>query len=596
MLKAIHDQRPDLAAEYDLANPQDRARYITWCLTSGRNDYSAIMDLARADQFPGLHDADPTMRADTPIPVSGLMRIAWLARDDVREAFSLPESADEFVWWFFLHGARELALDDLVSDHTRDAVNAPVMPPDSPHLPPLTRVMQRIWQTRPDLREAFDLRDEQARHAFIRWFLITGIEDHDLAWLVDPAQLAWRQAPWFGLPQATNSGISNLMGETWAGDPALKEMFDLSSQKGARGLVDWWRQNGKPTSTSGHGSCWENAAIHHEGIDLFGYTRGELGIGEDVRMLSRALASAGVPHAAIDVKPDPIVRQADQTLEARLVERPEHRAAIFAMTGVETVRVIATRGLNELRDRYIIGNWPWELPRWPARWAESYDLVDEIWAPSQFIHDAFAESTPVPVLHMPYPVEIPKEYRRWRRQDFGLPESRFLFHFSFDFLSYPHRKNPWACINAFQRAFDTGREPVGLVVKTMRAHRRSPAWRRLQAMALDDPRIVLINQTMSRDQVIGLMAVTDAYVSLHRSEGFGRGMAEAMLLERPVIATNYSGNTDFLSRETGFPVDFRMVSVRPGHYPGAKGQHWADADVEHASQQMRRVFEDGETA
>src|SRR3546814_13138721 len=93
---------------------------------------------------------------------------------------------------------------------------------------------------------------------------------------------------------------------------------------------------------------------------------------------------------------------------------------------------------------------------------------------------------------------------------FGLPEQAFRFHVNFSFLSYPHRKNPWACLEAFARAFPAAAEPVGLVVKTMRADRRSPAWRRLRSLAERDPRIVLIDRTMHRDETLGLMVVTDA--------------------------------------------------------------------------------------
>src|SRR3546814_18901165 len=181
-----------------------------------------------------------------------------------------------------------------------------------------------------------------------------------------------------------------------------------------------------------------------------------------------------------------------------------HRVAVFAMTGVETVRVAATRGLAELRDRYVIGHWPWELPAWPRAWEGAYDLVDEIWATSRYVHDCYAGRAPVPVVVMPPAVELPAD-RCWRRTDFGLPEQAFLFHFNFDFLSYPHRKNPWACLEAFARAFPAAAEPVGLVVKTMRADRRSPAWRRLRPLAERDPRLVLIDRPMPRDETIGLL-------------------------------------------------------------------------------------------
>lgn len=587
LLTAIHAQRPDLAVRFDLGTADGRAAYVTWCLTEGRADYQGIADLVRAGLFPGLNDPDPECPNDEPTPVTGLMRLAWRAREDVRAAFPLPAEAEAFVWWFVLHGVRELGLEDMVGATTRADLNRPMLPADEPDTPPITRVMGRLWQVRPDLQAAFDLRQAEGRSRYARWYLTTGVREQDLEWLIDPAQRAWLHAPW---PGAAGSGLSNQLAETWAAEPALRERFDLTLPDDVAGLIAWWKTH-RPMAPAVDPSR-SGAGAAAAGVDLFGYTRGELGIGEDVRMLSQALAEVAVPHAAIDVRPDPSVRLQDLRLDGRLADSPAHRAVVFAMTGVETVRVAATRGLAELRGRYVIGHWPWELPAWPRCWSGAYDLIDEIWTISRYTRDAFAADAPVPVLLMPPAVALPDGYRRWHRSDFGLPESAFLFHFSFDFLSYPHRKNPWACLEAFRRAFPSPGEPVGLVVKTMRADRRTPAWRRLSKAALADPRVVLVDRTMARDETIGLMACTDCYLSLHRAEGFGRGLAEAMLLERPVIATGYSGNADFVTDATGFPVDYRLTAVRPGQYPGGEGQRWAEPDIDHAAAQMRRVYED----
>ncbi|MEQ9330038.1 glycosyltransferase [Thalassobaculum sp.] len=595
LLVAIHEQRPDLAERFDLDDPEGRAGYVTWCLTEGRNDYRGIVDLARVGVFPGLNEPDPSCATVDPTPVTGLMRLAWRARDDARAAFPLPEAAEAFVWWFVLHGARELGFDDLVGPATRDDLNRPMLPSDDPDTPPITRVMGYLWRVRPDLQAAFGLQLADMRCRYVRWYLTVGVREHDLTWLLTPEQRDWLHAPWLGAP---GSGVSNLMGESWSTDPALRERFDLAEPSGAAGLIEWWRTHRVPPP--GSSGPVEQAAVRPgndeaaTGVDLFGYTRGELGIGEDVRMLARALATTGVPHAAIDVRPDPSVRQDDRRLDGILAEQPCHRAVVFAMTGVETVRVVATRGFAELRGRYVIGHWPWELPVWPGRWDGAYDLVDEIWTISRFTHDAFAGRAPVPVVIMPPAVELPADHGRWHRSDFGLPENAFLFHFSFDFLSYPHRKNPWACVEAFRRAFPSRREPVGLVVKTMRAEHGSVAWRRLRRAAAEDPRIVLLDRTLSRSETIGLMASTDAYLSLHRAEGFGRGLAEAMLAGLPVIATGYSGTTDFVTEATGFPVDYRLVAVRPGQYPGGEKQHWADPDIDHAAARLRQVYEDAD--
>jgi len=173
------------------------------------------------------------------------------------------------------------------------------------------------------------------------------------------------------------------------------------------------------------------------------------------------------------------------------------------------------------------------------------------------------------------------------RARFGLPEDRFLFLYVFDWNSYPARKNPLAAIDAFRRAFPTGREPVGLVLKTMNARPEDPRWQLLLAAAAADRRVAVLAETLDRGEALGLFAACDAYVSPHRAEGFGRTLAEAMLLGLPVIATAHSGNADFLTPDTGFPVAYRLVPVGHGDYPFGEGLLWAEPDLESLARNMR---------
>ena len=217
-------------------------------------------------------------------------------------------------------------------------------------------------------------------------------------------------------------------------------------------------------------------------------------------------------------------------------------------------------------------------------------MVNEIWAPSRFIQAAFAEKTRKPVEYMPLCV-VPQPFQARRRIDFGLPENHFLFLFVFDFLSYIERKNPIAAIRAFQVAFPDRSSHVGLVIKVMNGDLKSKQWIEMMKLIDDDPRIHIINKTMSRSDVLALIDSCDSFVSLHRSEGFGRGPAEAMLLGKPVIVTNYSGNTDFNRPDNSCLVNFRLIPVEAGQYVFEDGQFWADPDVEHAAWHMRRLVE-----
>jgi glycosyltransferase involved in cell wall biosynthesis len=175
------------------------------------------------------------------------------------------------------------------------------------------------------------------------------------------------------------------------------------------------------------------------------------------------------------------------------------------------------------------------------------------------------------------------------RKSLGLPDKPFLFLFVFDFNSYLARKNPQAVIAAFQQAFPQGDASVGLVLKTMNSRPNEEAWDDFARQCAADPRIVLLNHTLDRALVLGLVNACDAYVSLHRAEGFGRTLAEAMLLGKPVVGTDFSGSTDFLTTMTGYPVKWRKKMLKTGDYPfieTGEGAYWADPDIDHAAAQL----------
>jgi glycosyltransferase involved in cell wall biosynthesis len=179
------------------------------------------------------------------------------------------------------------------------------------------------------------------------------------------------------------------------------------------------------------------------------------------------------------------------------------------------------------------------------------------------------------------------------RSHFGMDRDRFYFLFSFDYFSMPARKNPLGVVRAFQLAFPAGDEKVGLVVKSTSVRDQHPRIKAIIAeAAAADPRIAVLDSVMGRDEVLSLIRQSDCYVSLHRSEGFGLGMAEAMACGNIVIATAYSGNADFISDQTGFPIGYTRRALHFGEYMNAEGQSWAEPNEQAAAEAMRRVFYD----
>ena len=308
-------------------------------------------------------------------------------------------------------------------------------------------------------------------------------------------------------------------------------------------------------------------------------------------MAARALDESEIPFTIYNIEPGREVSQNDKSAQGFISDNLPYNTNIFCTTGIETARLAALYGSKLFDGRRSIGYWPWELPEFPLCWRHAYHLVDEIWASSRFTFEAFARSFNKPVRHMPMAVTVDST-EKLSRPDFGLPKDRFLFVCSFDFLSSLTRKNPQACVDAFRIAFPIGDEPVGLVIKAMRANNDNPVWQKILSVAETDDRIVIIDKTFERGALLDLYRACDCYVSLHRSEGFGRGMAEAMLLGKPVIATGYSGNLDFTVAGSSALVDWRPRSVSESDYPFGAGSSWAEPCVHHAASWMTRMSTD----
>jgi glycosyltransferase involved in cell wall biosynthesis len=260
------------------------------------------------------------------------------------------------------------------------------------------------------------------------------------------------------------------------------------------------------------------------------------------------------------------------------------------MPAPSTVVAAQQIGRGRLDDHYNIGFWPWELPEMPAFWLHAYHFVDEIWASTNFTHAAFSRSSPALVLRMPFAVQT-DESDKLPRQYFGLADDKFLFGCAVDGLSGFARKGPLAAVHAFKQAFTNEDQSVGLVIKGIRA-KGDPAWVELLDAVGNDERVHFVTQSLPRGSMFDLWRALDCFVSLHRSEGFGRNIAETMLLGKPVIVTAHSGNMDFTDAESAALVTCSLRPVAQGEYPFGKGQLWAEPNVAVAARQMRRIATD----
>ncbi len=322
------------------------------------------------------------------------------------------------------------------------------------------------------------------------------------------------------------------------------------------------------------------------GVNLYGYAFAEHGIGEAVRLNVEILRQAGL---------DPAVIPYVQTGSRQAASFPDMGAgeSIYDVNMInvnaDTVpRFVRQLGRKALNGRYNIGLWSWEIEDLPESMASSARYFDEIWACSSFAAEAIARSVPCPVFPFPHPISASRPAPP-DRGELGLTED-FLFLFCCDFNSIFERKNPLAVIEAFRHAFGPG-EGARLLIKTINGNDFQRQMERLSAASLGHPDIDIVDGYLMPDHQQQLMSACDAYVSLHRAEGFGLTCAEAMAMGKPVIATGYSGNMDFMSEENSYPVPCRMVSIPEGCDPYPRTSRWAEPDVGAAAGLMRRVFE-----
>jgi glycosyltransferase involved in cell wall biosynthesis len=458
----------------------------------------------------------------------------------------------------------------------------------------VTRVMHRVWMSRPDLQKAFDLRSEEGQDAFLDWCQHSlqreyGIDQSFLSAAATHAGSAAAQTaagepslPLMSLSRAVLTGYSHLR-PLYRHVPArLRERVKTALIRRAYPINDPAKsQVRRPT---------------RPGVALVGYARGELGMGEHIRMTAAALGSQGAPMGIVNVSENLLARQEDRRLDHLFDDDANFRANIFHINADQLPIVCAKLGQPFMAGRTNIAYPFWELGNFPPDWAPSLDVMDEVWAPSRFIAETLAKSIDSPIVHMSMAVELAPGYEKWRRSDFGLPSDAMVFLFYFDLASYPSRKNPKAVIDAFKAAFGAERPvrqpaPI-LLVKVISADQHPTEFRALQDLVANVPGVILIPDIFSTDQVHGLVNCVDAFVSLHRSEGFGRGPAEAMRLGKVAIATGYSGNMDYMNETNSFPVKYRMRAVGAKEYPFGAGQYWADPDIAETAAIMRRLADD----
>lgn len=514
----------------------------------------------------------------------------WLLRSDIRGGAGIEDSEAqrEFCAWWLLYGRQEYpaiwGADAVQIEPAMESV--PVGRTDLA----LPRLLRRLHAGRADLQAAFPLTDGDAVGAFCAWYLVHGTQELPASPPLPPEFLG-RAA---GLADGVRQDAASLR----ATRPDLVALFDISTPAGRQRLNGWFAASGagllpppalpppswQPLTAAERRRSWSGSWEY--GVNLVGFARAEFGVGEDVRMFATALHGAEVPFRVVDVLPSGSrVRREDRTLDDAMADDLHYPITLVCMTGFDTAALLLTGGGPLLRAPITIGCWPWELARFPATWRDVYALVDEIWAASAYSAGAFEADQALPVRLIPPVVQLPPELPG-PADDAGRKAGLWVAVCPFDPNSYLARKNPAGAVRAFRLAFPC--EPdVRLVLRANGDPTTAPGWDALEDAIGGDPRIVRSFGTLDRAEALNLLARADAMISLHRAEGFGRNIAEAILLGVPVLATGFSGCLDFL--EPAERVAWQPRRIACDDYPFGEGQSWAEPDIAQAAEKLRQL-------
>jgi glycosyltransferase involved in cell wall biosynthesis len=580
---------------YDLSRHQDRFRLADFPVVRELfEEYRRALvkhGYEQCSRWPYAYDF-----FDNGIRIPPAARYLWREIDSDGNRWPSPRSAshqDDFFYWLNQPG---------------DTSKHPIL---------LTNLSLEVYRQRVDLQRAFPRILDDDREAFALWFVDQGARDEKIeSFFVKPVRNSLEQprtAPdgpvigdrrrsprwgvrlYFAVKRAIERlgllprlrGLVGVRRMRWVRDRLLR-VGDFRARLEADTVALPRRPVLPPTKRGGGAS----ANRYPWGLNVIGYLQDESGVGEVARSILKALSKHPVSLSQINLRTS-LSRQNDTSV-LHLPEGARHGINLVHVNADQVFEVFSLLGSAVFDGRHNIGFWFWELSGFPANWHDRFEYFDELWVASAFLEGALRVVAPIPVARVPIPV-VPPPFTPLTRDQLGLPTGKRVFLFVFDALSFIERKNPFGLIQAYRDAFGPSFRDTLLVIKAINLDRDPAIARRLRReMKTVDG--LLLDCYMDRIELYALFTACDAYVSLHRSEGFGLTMAEAMALGKPVIATAYAGNMDFMTEENSYLVPYRLVEITEDIGPYERGNVWADPDLTEATRILRRVVEVPEEA
>jgi glycosyltransferase involved in cell wall biosynthesis len=330
-----------------------------------------------------------------------------------------------------------------------------------------------------------------------------------------------------------------------------------------------------------------------DGVNIIAAAKSASGMGQGSRLAAHAFETAGLPCCILEYRSLTSEILSESIPEDKQTDTVRYNINMIHLNPHELPLAYLRLDRSVWDKRYNIAYWVWELEEFPDEWMPALGLVDEIWTPSEFAGRGLIKKTQKPHRVMPYPVLVDMpDNPQYNRAYFGLPDDKFLFLYMYASGSLRERKNPDGFIRAYKSAFPIEAPDCGVIFKIASANRAEVAL--IKRELADYKNVWIITETMEKLKANALIRCADTYVSLHHAEGFGLVMAEAMFLGTPVVATNWSGNTEFMNADTACLVDYKLTEIEKDIGVYKKGNRWAEPDEEQAAGYMRRLYEDRE--
>lgn len=324
-----------------------------------------------------------------------------------------------------------------------------------------------------------------------------------------------------------------------------------------------------------------------KGFNLIGYATSPIGLGEDLRSFAAMLDYLDIPFSIIDLPTDSSKKVAVK-LNNMTMETYEN--SMFFMSAMECQNLAKVHPQLFSQPKTKIGYFLWELPDFPDQYVDALKLVDHIWCPTKFVQEAFFAKSKQLVLSIPLPVIQAKPDKANTtdfRESLEIPEQAFVGLFMFDMRSTLNRKNPQAVVKAFSE-FSEAKKDAYLILKINRWQRdtqESLGW-------LPKSRFIkIVKETLSPAQLGDLYRASNCYISLHRSEGFGRTLVEALQHGLWLISSNFSGPADYLTDQNTHLVSWQTQPVLKGDYPHNEHSNWAEPSVSEAVEQLELLYQ-----